>query len=125
MQIYTDKSFTNPIDKIVAFDSNSLKLAFEKIESYKNTHYLLGYIRYEAKNCFFNNHYNYPKPLLYFEVFENFSSFSPQKIHTQYLISEQDFFQNIANILSAFFCFYSLLYGSGLLNNSTGWKLLL
>ena len=89
MQIYTDKSFTNPIDKIVAFDSNSLKLAFEKIESYKNTHYLLGYIRYEAKNCFFNNHYNYPKPLLYFEVFENFSSFSPQKIHTQYLISEK------------------------------------
>ncbi len=89
MQIYTDKSFTNPIAKIVAFDTKSLKSAFEKIESYKNTHYLLGYIRYEAKNCFFDNHYNYPKPLLYFEVFENFSSFSPQKIHTQYLISEK------------------------------------
>ena len=90
MQIYTNKSFTNPIAKIVAFDTKSLKSAFKKIESYKKTHYLLGYIRYEAKNCFFDTEYNYKKPLLYFEVFETFSNFTPQiEPTTNYLLSEK------------------------------------
>jgi len=90
MQIYTDKSFTNPIAKIVAFDTKSLKSAFEKLESYKNTHYLLGYIRYEAKNCFFDTEYSYKKPLLYFEVFETFSNFTPQNEPiTNYLLTEK------------------------------------
>ena len=56
MQVYKDMIFEGAVDKIVAFDTQSLKTAFKKIELYKK-HYLLGYIRYEAKNCFLGKEY--------------------------------------------------------------------
>ena len=46
MQIYTDKSFTNHIAKIVAFDTKSLKSAFEKIESWYKAEELSGLVHF-------------------------------------------------------------------------------
>lgn len=86
MSIYADKIFEEPIDKIIAFDTQSLKVAFEKIENYK-TQYLLGYIRYEAKNCFLGKDYKSELPLLYFEVYESFKPFKPKHITTQPLLA--------------------------------------
>ena len=98
MQIYKDKLFENPIDTIVAFDTASLKTAFEKIESYKNR-YLLGYIRYEAKN----KDYNSTLPLIYFEVYEGYKPFKPQTVKealltTKPLITENQYTNAINQI---------------------------
>ncbi len=79
MQIYDEKIFGKPIDIIEAFDKNSLKSAFNKIEEYKKKYYLLGYIRYEAKNIFLGQDYNSKEPLLYFEVFNNYKQYTPSK----------------------------------------------
>lgn len=88
MQIYTDKLFENSIDIITAFDKESLQTAFDKIQNYKDK-YLLGYIRYETKNIFFNKDYSSNLPLLYFEVFDSYKYFQPEKIVKNYLLAEK------------------------------------
>lgn len=80
MQIFADKIFHTPIDTIIAFDNDSFKAAFEKIEYYRNSHYLIGYIKYEAKDIFLNKKINSDLPLLYFEVFNNYKAFKPALI---------------------------------------------
>ena len=52
MNIFADKCFKNPIEIITAFDCDTFKNALFKIEKLSKTHYLLGYIRYEAKDIF-------------------------------------------------------------------------
>ena len=88
MQIYTDKLFENSIDIITAFNKESLQTAFDKIQNYKDK-YLLGYIRYETKNIFFNKDYSSNLPLLYFEVFDSYKYFQPEKIVKNYLLAEK------------------------------------
>lgn len=81
MQIFAGKKFENPIEIIEAFDNESFKMAFSQIEILRkrqNT-YLLGYIRYEAKDIFLGKKIKSKYPLLYFEVFEGFSNFSATK----------------------------------------------
>ncbi len=100
MQVYTNKIFNNPIDTIVAFDTAELKTAFEKIESYKDR-YLLGYIRYEAKN----KNYRSKLPLVYFEVYEDYKSFKPEKVKnsllaTKPLVTENEYTQALNKIKS-------------------------
>lgn len=80
MQIYSDKIFKNPIKIIEGFDNDDLKFAFEEIEKYSKTHYLLGYIRYEAKDVFLNKKISSKLPLIYFEVYESFEPYFPNKI---------------------------------------------
>lgn len=70
MQIFADKTFENPIEIIQAFDNESFAEAFKKIEHLRNSHYLLGYIRYEAKEIFLGKQIKPKYPLLYFEVYE-------------------------------------------------------
>lgn len=72
MQIFADKVFENPIEIIKAFDKDSFVKAFSRIEELRKNYYLLGYIRYEAKEIFFGNEIESDLPLLYFEVFENY-----------------------------------------------------
>ena len=64
MQIYSDKCFRNPIEIIEAHDN--LESAFFRIEQLQKKFYLLGYITYDFKN-------------LYFEVYENYEKYIPQK----------------------------------------------
>ena len=52
MNIFAGKGFKNPVEIISVFDSKSFRGAFEKIEKFSKTHYILGYIRYEAKDVF-------------------------------------------------------------------------
>lgn len=75
MQIYSDKIFKNPISIIEAFDNESFINSFLEIEKLKNNFYLLGYIRYEAKDIFLNKNIKSKYPLLYFEVFEKYENF--------------------------------------------------
>ena len=70
MQIFAKKQFKNPIEILQAFDNESFIGAFKKIEEFRKKYYLLGYIRYEAKEVFLGNKIQSKFPLLYFEVFE-------------------------------------------------------
>lgn len=80
MQIYSDKLFLKPIKIIEAFNNEGFKKAFELIEKHKKNHYLLGYIRYEAKDIFLGKLIESKLPLLYFEVFENYQKYESQPI---------------------------------------------
>lgn len=80
MQIFADKKFENAVDVIKAFDNESFYLAFKEIEKYRKTHYLVGYVRYEAKEIFLGKKIESKFPLLYFEVYSDFSQFSPSFI---------------------------------------------
>ena len=71
MQIYSDKIFKNPQKIISAFDSESFIFAFQEIEKLKNKYYLIGYVRYEAKDVFLGKNIKSKYPLLYFEAYEN------------------------------------------------------
>ncbi len=77
MQIFAEKKFENPVQVIEAFDSKSFIEAFSQIEVLRkrsNT-YLLGYIRYEAKDVFLGKKIKSKYPLLYFEVFNEISNY--------------------------------------------------
>lgn len=76
MQIFADKKFKNPLKIIEAFDNESFIEAFFEIEKYRKEFYLLGYIRYEAKDIFLNKKIKSDYPLLYFEVFDVYEEFS-------------------------------------------------
>ena len=78
MQIYHNKCFLEPIDRIIAFSNQDLKKAFDRIEEYKNKgFYLLGYIRYDAKNIFLGKSISSDLPLIYFEVYEDYTNYEP------------------------------------------------
>lgn len=70
MQIFANKVFENPVETIIAFDNDSFIKAFLRMEELRNTHYLLGYIRYEAKEIFLGKSIKTDKPLLFFEVYK-------------------------------------------------------
>lgn len=77
MIIYRKQQFVNPKKVLKAFDYSGFFSALSEIEDLRNRYYLVGYIRYEAKNLFFNKEYKSEYPLLYFEVFEKFSVYEP------------------------------------------------
>lgn len=78
MQIYHDKCFIEPITKIIAFNNLEFKKALSEIEEYrKKNFYILGYIRYCAKDIFMGLEINSKYPLLYFEVYDSFTEYSP------------------------------------------------
>lgn len=79
MIIYSDKLFEKPVDVIQAFSGCEFEDAFNRIEAYAKTHYLAGYVRYEAKEVFLGNHIKSDVPLLYFEVYEKFKTYEPLK----------------------------------------------
>lgn len=79
MQIYSNKLFKNPKEIIVAFDNESFISAFSKIEELKEKYYLVGYVRYEAKDIFLGRNIKSKYPLLYFEVYDGFEEFIPNK----------------------------------------------
>ncbi len=90
MIIYSDKLFKKPIDVIKAFSSYDFRDAFLKIEEYAKKHYLVGYIRYEAKEVFLGNELRSELPLLYFEVFDDYSYYkSPIPEHIKIYSSQE------------------------------------
>lgn len=62
MQIYANKSFSNPIEIIKA--EGDLTNAFTRIDELRKQYYLLGYITYDFQE-------------LYFEVFDKFENYIP------------------------------------------------
>lgn len=72
MQIFAENVFENPIEIIEAFDNESFFAAFKKLEILRKRPdtYLLGYIRYEAKDIFLGKRIKLDLPLLYFEVYQ-------------------------------------------------------
>lgn len=81
MQIFGGKRFENPIEIIEAFDNKSFKEAFSQIEILRKRPdtYLLGYIRYEAKDIFLGKKIISKYPLLYFEVFDKSCCYCKEK----------------------------------------------
>lgn len=79
MIIYSDKLFENPVEVIKAFDSNEFLTCFDRIESLREKYFLVGYIRYEAKDIFLGKSVKSELPLLYFEVFDGFKEYQPKK----------------------------------------------
>lgn len=75
MQLFAGKKFENPIKVIEAFDNESFVEAFSQIENLRKRYYLLGYIRYEAKDIFLGKEIKSKYPLLYFEVFDKSDEF--------------------------------------------------
>lgn len=71
MQIFAGQVFENPIKIIEAFDNDSFVKAFLEIENFRKSHYLLGYIKYEAKDVFLGKKIKSKEPLLYFEVYSH------------------------------------------------------
>ena len=73
MQIFADKIFENPVEIIEAFDNESFIRAFSRIEILRKRSgtYLLGYIRYEAKDIFLGKKIKSKYPLLYFEIYKD------------------------------------------------------
>lgn len=78
MQIYSNKLFKNPIKIIKAFNNDEFTNAFAQIEKYRKDKFLLGYIRYEAKEIFLGNKITSINPLLYFEVYDDFEEYKQQ-----------------------------------------------
>lgn len=81
MIIYQNKIFKNPVDRLVAFDYESFFEALNNIEELRKRYYIIGYIRYDAKNLFVDKTYTQDSPLLYFEVFESFKYYQPKNTH--------------------------------------------
>ena len=79
MQIYSDKCFKNPLKIIKAFSKTDFKNAIEQVEQAAKSFYVLGYIRYEAKEVFANRPIKTKLPLLYFEVYDGFEPYSPKQ----------------------------------------------
>ncbi len=79
MQIYSDKQFKNPLKIIKAFNNEEFIKAFDEIETYGKDKFLLGYIRYEAKEIFSGNEIQSKEPLLYFEVYDDYEEYTTQK----------------------------------------------
>lgn len=110
MQIFSDKIFENPIEIIEAFDNESFIEAFARIEILRKKYYLLGYIRYEAKEVFLGNKIKTKYPLLYFEVFEERGIDAKRhrciEIHNsiQSMISYQDYAKAIEKIKEEIAC---------------------
>ncbi len=99
MIVFGNKLFTNPVEVIIAFDSNGLLKAFEQIEQLKNEFYIVGYLRYEAFECHKSDF-----PLLYFEVFKDYKEYknkflpSSVEIVTKPLVSFTDYANAIRQI---------------------------
>lgn len=75
MQIYSNKLFKNPLKIIKAFNNDEFTNAFALIEKYRKDKFLLGYIRYEAKEIFLGKKITSQNPLLYFEVYDDFEEY--------------------------------------------------
>ena len=105
MQIFNDKLFRNPIEIIEVFDTAELKSATEKLDKYQEKYYLLGYIRYEAKEAFLGKRITSKKPLLYFEVYKNYEKIGTKtkdlteaKIFIKDVITKEEYTKNINKI---------------------------
>ena len=105
MQIFNNKLFHNPIDIIEVFDTAYLKQATEKLDKYKEKYHIFGYIRYEAKEAFLGNKLITKKPLLYFEVYENYEKIDTKtknlpetKIFIKDVITKEEYTKNINKI---------------------------
>lgn len=86
--IFTNKKFSNPIKIIKAFNSEDFKKAFAQIEELRHSAYLLGYIRYEAKDIFLGQDIKSDLPLIYFEVYKKYEEFIPAKPYPTRILTE-------------------------------------
>ena len=78
MIIYRSQLFQNPVKVFKAFNHSEFFAMLDEIESLSKTYYAVGYIRYEAKNLFFDESYTNDSPLLYFEVFDKYEEYIPK-----------------------------------------------
>ena len=78
MIIYRNQIFKKPLKVFKAFNYDEFFDMLGQVEELSKTFYLVGYIRYEAKNLFFDKSYTCSSPLLYFEMFDEYEEYVPQ-----------------------------------------------
>lgn len=105
MQIYHNRCFIEPINKIVAFNNKEFRNALLKIEEYRQKDFhILGYMRYCAKDIFRGVEINSESPLLYFEIYDTFMEYSPYlpnknvNIYSEPLITFKQYRESITKI---------------------------
>lgn len=98
MQIYSDKCFVNPVDKIEIFKPSMLEEGFIRLENLRSKGlYLLGYLRYDLTK-------SSDKPLMYFEAYEHTGKYIPSKptrpigIITKPKITKEEYFTSVEYI---------------------------
>lgn len=91
MQIFAGKRFENPIQIIEAFENEGFIEAFSQIEVLRKRPdtYLLGYIRYEAKDIFLNRKIKSKYPLLYFEVFNHYKDLAEESQNNEIILESK------------------------------------
>ncbi|GHV20328.1 para-aminobenzoate synthase [Spirochaetia bacterium] len=92
MQIFSDKTFENPLQRIVAFTTSEVQNAFMEIEKLKTSHYILMYLRYEARDCFIPCDVKSELPLLYAEVYDHYKPYKPNPVREIGLTVHPDIF---------------------------------
>lgn len=80
MIIYDDKKFEHPVATLIAFDNAGVIAALTEIEKWQQTHYLVGYIRYEAHAVFLDEPIKSDTPLLYFQVFRDMTPYVSEQV---------------------------------------------
>ncbi|GFH40127.1 aminodeoxychorismate synthase component I [Pseudolactococcus insecticola] len=76
MMIYDEMQFEQPVATLIAFDSTGVISALAEMATWQKTHYLLGYMRYEARHVFQGEEFVSKLPLLYFQVFESYRPYA-------------------------------------------------
>lgn len=76
MQIFADKVFSDASHTILAFEHKDVEKAFDEIEKYAKTHFLVGYVRYELKDFFIGKQLKKSLfPLIFFQAFKKFDEY--------------------------------------------------
>lgn len=104
MQIYAGKKFNKPICVLKAFNNKDFRSVFELLDIYRKDYYILGYVRYEAKDVFLGKEVTSSMPLCYFEVFDEYEEYTPSErtddvfIKIEPLISRECYCNAISDI---------------------------
>ncbi|MCJ1969764.1 chorismate-binding protein [Lactococcus carnosus] len=88
MIIYDDKKFDKALTTLIAFDKASFIAALDELEKWQKTHYAVGYIRYEAKAIFLGEDITSKLPLLYFEIFDSYTPYTPSAVPSLTLVPQ-------------------------------------
>ncbi|GMO27345.1 MAG: bifunctional anthranilate synthase component I family protein/aminotransferase class IV [Termitinemataceae bacterium] len=86
MLIFGNMLFDAPLQTITAFNAEQFRAAFLLLEKLRHDYFIAGYVRYEAKNIFYEDSaIQSSLPLLYFEVFSEYKKYKESAAAPIYL----------------------------------------
>lgn len=88
MEVFSNKAFKNAIKTIKSFSYLDFFKALSEVEKYSKNYYLLGYIRYDAKEVTLGKKYKSKYPLLFFNVYKTYESFKRKDIKEEFFLDK-------------------------------------